>query len=80
MSENRDMAYSEWKLGISQNSDLMEDVDGFSLKIGFNAGYEAKQKKLQEFAIWLTGCGYDFTQHQYFLDNRHLLTGNSEQG
>lgn len=30
-------------------------------------------KKLQELAIWMTGCGYDFTQHEYFLENRHLL-------
>lgn len=28
---------------------------------------------LRGFAIWLTGCGYDFTKHKYFLDNRHLL-------
>jgi hypothetical protein len=22
----------------------------------------------------MTGCGYDFTQHNYFLENRHLFT------
>jgi hypothetical protein len=32
-----------------------------------------KIEQLQELAIWMTGCGYDFTDHQYFLDNRHLL-------
>ena len=30
-------------------------------------------KQLQELAIWMTGCGYDFTQHKYFVENRHLL-------
>jgi hypothetical protein len=34
---------------------------------------------LREFAIWLTGCGYDFTQHEYFIEQRELLlkTNNS---
>ncbi len=29
--------------------------------------------ELQEFAIWLTGCGYDFTQHNYFCEQRDKL-------
>jgi len=29
---------------------------------------------LQELAIWMTGCGYDFTQHEYYMKNKHLLT------
>jgi hypothetical protein len=33
-----------------------------------------KSKELQDFAIWMTGCGYDFTQHEHFLKNRYLLT------
>ena len=31
-------------------------------------------QKLQELAIWMTGCGYDFTQHDYFVRERHLLS------
>lgn len=38
---------------------------------------DAEIAALRGFAIWLTGCGYDFTQHQYFLDNRHLLIGDT---
>jgi len=34
-------------------------------------------KELQEFAIWMTGCGYDFTQHEHYLKNKHLLTGEA---
>ncbi|MFA4853997.1 MAG: hypothetical protein WC616_01420 [Candidatus Omnitrophota bacterium] len=25
---------------------------------------------LRELAIWMTGCGYDFTQHEYFCTKR----------
>lgn len=42
-------------------------------------GLDAKDRELgalRDLAIWLSGCGYDFTCHQYFLDNRHLLTGD----
>ena len=35
---------------------------------------DEKVKQLQELAIWMTGCGYDFTQHDYYLENRHLFT------
>jgi hypothetical protein len=38
-----------------------------------------KQKlidELQDFAIWMTGCGYDFCQHEYFCRKRdELLKG-----
>jgi len=29
--------------------------------------------ELKDFAIWLTGCGYDFTQHDYFIKQRDKL-------
>lgn len=32
--------------------------------------------KLQDFAIWLTGCGYDFCQHEYYLKTRKELLGS----
>ena len=34
---------------------------------------------LQEFAIWMTGCGYDFSKHDYFVTNRHLLSDESKE-
>lgn len=37
---------------------------------------DAKMKALQELAIWMTGCEYDFTQHAYYMDNKHLFTWN----
>ena len=31
---------------------------------------------LKDFAIWMTGCGYDFCQHDYFCRKRdELLKG-----
>ncbi len=32
-----------------------------------------KIEELQDFAIWLTGCGYDFAQHKYFCEQRDKL-------
>ena len=29
--------------------------------------------ELQDFAIWMTGCGYEFTQHEYFNNQRDRL-------
>ncbi len=28
---------------------------------------------LRDFAIWMTGCGYDFCQHEYFCQRRDEL-------
>ncbi len=32
-----------------------------------------KISELQELVIWMTGCGYDFTQHSYFIEQRNKL-------
>ena len=29
--------------------------------------------ELEDFAIWMTGCGYDFYQHDYFCKQRDKL-------
>ena len=50
--------------------------NGFVEKAKYIDVTNAMQKEIDElkdFAIWLTGCGYDFTQHKYFIDNRHIL-------
>lgn len=36
-------------------------------------------EELQEFARWMTGCGYDFTQHEYFIKCRDRLLKELEQ-
>ncbi len=30
-------------------------------------------EELQDFVIWMTGCGYDFCQHEYFRKQRDKL-------
>ena len=35
--------------------------------------YKEENKQLIEFAIWMTGCGYDFCQHEYFIEQRDKL-------
>lgn len=34
--------------------------------------------KLQDLAMWMTGCGYDFTQHPYYMDMKFLITKGIE--
>jgi len=37
---------------------------------------ETENIKLKELVIWMTGCGYDFCQHDYFIQQRdELLKG-----
>ena len=33
----------------------------------------SKISELEDFAIWMTGCGYEFTQHEYFCQQRDKL-------
>jgi hypothetical protein len=41
---------------------------------------QAEIEALKDFAIWLTGCGYDFTQHDYFIKCRdELLIGKAQE-
>lgn len=30
-------------------------------------------EQLRDFAIWMTGCGYDFCQHPHFIEQRDKL-------
>jgi hypothetical protein len=32
-----------------------------------------KFDELKELVIWMTGCGYDFCQHEYFCEQRDKL-------
>ena len=29
--------------------------------------------ELRDFVVWMTGCGYDFCQHEYFCTKRDAL-------
>lgn len=34
---------------------------------------QSRIDELQDFARWMTGCGYNFTQHKYFIEQRDKL-------
>lgn len=36
-------------------------------------GHGISIAELKDFAIWMTGCGYDFCQHEYFIKQRDVL-------
>ena len=38
------------------------------------AELEAKLAQAQELAIWMTGCGYDFKQHPYYIKEMDKMT------
>ena len=41
---------------------------------------QAEIEALKDFAIWMTGCGYDFCQHDYFNKCRdELLVGKAQE-
>ena len=68
-----DENYEKFKARQKQNLIDMMEVDE---ELGLYEQPIAEDAKvdLQEFAIWMTGCGYDFTQHEYYMKNKHLLT------
>ena len=37
---------------------------------------EIEMAELKDFCIWLTGCGYDFCQHDHFVKQRDKLLLN----
>ncbi len=37
------------------------------------ADLRKRNDELADFAIWMTGCGYDFTQHDHFCKQRDKL-------
>ena len=68
-----------------ENKELKEEV--FRLKMINSPDIDLKDqiqslnqenKELIEFAIWMTGCGYDFTQHEYFNKMRDKLLLNNK--
>lgn len=36
-------------------------------------GLEKRIAELQDFVLWMTGCGYEFTQHEFFNRQRDKL-------
>ena len=51
-------------------SEIDRKMSAASYVIEQLAASQAQISELKDFAIWLTGCGYDFTQHPYFIEQR----------
>ncbi len=39
---------------------------------------EKRNAELKDFCIWMTGCGYEFTKHDYFIKKRDMLLKKGE--
>ncbi len=50
--------------------DLADKMNGAAHEID---ELEKQIAELKDFCIWLTGCGYDFCQHDYFIKQRDKL-------
>ena len=50
-----------------KSHDITEEVGNLILSIS------EERDELKDFAIWMTGCGYDFCQHDYFIKQRDKL-------
>ena len=64
------------KVGIFevQENGIVRGING--VIVGRLSELETLKKtvlELQDFAIWMTGCGYDFCQHEYFCKQRDKL-------
>ena len=73
-------------MNANELADLMEKysvagfmtplADEFKQAANMLRQQQAEIEALKDFAIWMTGCGYDFTQHDYFNKCRdELLIG-----
>jgi len=52
---------------IAVEEDVAKDISEMLL------GAANEIDELKDFAIWMTGCGYEFTQHEYFCEQRDKL-------
>ena len=70
-------AYKESAEYLTDAANMLRQQQAEITKLKLEWQYMADlTEKLQDFAIWMTGCGYDFTQHEYFIKCRdELLVG-----
>ena len=60
--------------GATDQRELEEQIMSASVPKTEREWWAKKRiEELQDFAIWMTGCGYDFCQHDYFCKKRDKL-------
>ena len=58
--------------------DIFSDKEKLTKAATMLRQQQAEIEALKDFAIWMTGCGYDFCQHDYFIKCRNeLLAGKA---
>lgn len=57
----------------SKSGDLSYGHNPLELINNVCSEYQDEIDKLKDFAIWMTGCGYEFTKHKYFCEQRDKL-------
>ncbi|MCH7826411.1 MAG: hypothetical protein IIC75_00320 [Bacteroidetes bacterium] len=53
--------------------------DGHSRPIQETNRTESENKGLKKLIMWMTGCPYDFTKHEYFIKKRDKLLKKSNK-
>jgi len=65
------------KRGMKEIEALQSCIDSMQTEldsaVSTNGEMQSRIDELQDFAIWMTGCGYDFCQHDYFCQQRDKL-------
>lgn len=61
------------EVDIHKHETLAEFLDACRLNILDLLDEKSKIAELQDFAIWMTGCGYDFAALPYFCEQRDKL-------
>jgi hypothetical protein len=53
-----------------KHDDHIKEVESLKEELSFKNHYvselQAEVERLKELVIWMTGCGYDFTQHDFY--------------
>jgi 4-diphosphocytidyl-2C-methyl-D-erythritol kinase len=66
-------------LAENERNDLLAENERQRVKV---KQLEQENEELKDFAIWMTGCGYDFTSLDYFnkMRDKLLLNKNPKEG
>lgn len=58
---------------VGEHENLADFMNACRMKLCDLLDISGKHDELQDLVIWMTGCGYDFTAHPYFCQQRDRL-------
>ena len=62
--------FNAWASAENELGELKEKYESLQSEL---KTLKAENGELKDFAFWMTGCGYDFCQHEYFCKKRDKL-------